>query len=78
MTTDVKEVLERYRQNFPVFEQEMERLENDHLGQFAVIANGKVIDVCTTEEQARATDAPNDSVIFKIGHNRFRFAMLTA
>ena len=78
MTTDVKEVLERYRQNFPAFEQERERLERDHLGQFAVIANGEVINVYATEEQARAADAPGDSVIFEIGHRRFRFAMMTA
>lgn len=77
MNTDVTEILDRYRQNFPAFEQEMERLERDHLGEFAVIANGKVVDVYSTEEQA-AADAPSDSVVFKIGHHQFRFAMLTA
>ena len=72
----VTEALERYRQNFPAFEQELERLERDHLGQFAVVADGKVINVYPTEEQARA-DASGESVIFEIGHHRLRFATLT-
>ena len=72
----VTEVLERYTQNFPAFEQELNRLERDHLGKFAVVADGKVIEVYPTEEQARA-DAPDESVIFEIRHHRLRFATLT-
>lgn len=72
----VTQVLERYRRNFPAFEQELGRLERDHLGEFAVVEDGKVINVYSTEEQARA-GASGDSVIFEIGHHRLRFATLT-
>ena len=68
----LQEILERYRQNFPAFEQEMERLERDHLGEFVVIAHGEVVGIYATKEQPQAADASSDAVVFEIGHHQFR------
>ena len=72
-----QEVLDLYRRNFPAFEQQLERLERDHLGEFAVVANGEVLAIHSTEEEAREA-ATGESVIFEIRHRRLRFASLTS
>lgn len=74
---DPQQVLDLYRRNFPAFEQQLERLERDHLGEFAVVANGEVLGIYATEEEAREA-ASGESVIFEIRHRRLRFASLTS
>ena len=69
----LQEVLDLYRRNFPAFEQQLERLERDHLGEFAVVANGEVLGIHSTEEEAREA-ATGESVIFEIRLRRLRFA----
>lgn len=70
------EALHRYGQNFPAFEKQLEDLERSHPGQYAVVADGDVVGVYPTEQQACAA-ATGDAVVFKITHQRLRFATLT-
>ena len=54
---NVDRLLADYGRNFPAFEQQEEGLEQDHLGEFAVFCDGRLVGVYETPEEADAKGA---------------------
>ena len=73
---DVDRLLADYGRNFPAFEQQEERLEQDHFGEFAVFCDGELIGVYETSEEADAKGVDlGEYAVFKIGRKPLRYAM---
>ena len=76
---EVDRLLAQYGRNFPEFERQEERLEQEHYGEFAVFHDGELIGVYATSEEADAKGAevkePGEFAIFKIGKKPLRYAV---
>ena len=77
MDTDVTELLDRYSRNYPAFKQQLDQLEQEHPGQYAVMADGVIHGIFETEDAAIAAGPgfSKDFAIFKIERRRLRFAV---
>ena len=73
---DVDRLLAVYSRNFPAFLQKEERLEQEHLGGFAVFRDGELICVYETAEDADAGSAAHgEYAVFKIGRKPLRYSI---
>ena len=75
MTGELDELLERYVDNYPGFESQLDELVKEHLGKFAVVRAGEVVDILATAEEAQA-GASEDAVVFEIRRLHLRSAVL--
>lgn len=73
---EVDRLLADYGRNFPAFERQEERLEQDHFGKFALYCDGELVEVYETAEEADAEGAiRGEYAVFKIGRQPLRYAM---
>ena len=73
---DIDRLLADYGRNFPAFERQEARLEQEHLGRFALFCDGELVGVYDTSEEADAAGAAHgDYAVFKIGRQPLRFSM---
>ena len=78
MNNEVEQLLAVYGRNFPAYQQQEVRLEDEHHGEYAVFHDGQLVGVYETVEDAEAKGATaaesREYAIFRIGKEPLRYS----